>query len=153
MKRLSNAKLVLIFAVGALATTTVRGQVYSASWSTIDGGGGMSTGGSYALQGTIGQPDAGVMSGGAFTISGGFWAGIVIAESFPALSIRIGVANSVILSWPNPSTGYVLQQTANMTTAGGGWSDVTQTPTVNGTNNEVTLPATGRFCLFRLRRP
>ena len=42
-------------------------------WSTVDGGGGTSTGGSYALSGTIGQPDAGTMSGGQYTLAGGFW--------------------------------------------------------------------------------
>lgn len=37
---------------------------YAISWSTIDGGGGESSGGPYVLMGTIGQPDAGAMSGG-----------------------------------------------------------------------------------------
>ena len=32
-----------------------------------------STGGSFELSGTIGQPDAGVAAGGAFELSGGFW--------------------------------------------------------------------------------
>ena len=42
--------------------------------ATIDGGGVMrSTGGEYELSGTMGQPDAGVMEGGGFTLSGGFW--------------------------------------------------------------------------------
>jgi hypothetical protein len=45
------------------------------SWSTIDSGGGTSTGGIFTLTGTIGQPDAGTMSGGGFQLSGGFWAG------------------------------------------------------------------------------
>lgn len=42
-------------------------------WWTADGGGGDSSGGPYALSGTIGQPDAGVLSGGDFALSGGFW--------------------------------------------------------------------------------
>ncbi len=50
------------------------GGGYDLTWNTIDGGGGMfSTGGPYSLGGTIGQPDAGTMSGGAYTLSGGFW--------------------------------------------------------------------------------
>jgi len=41
---------------------------------TIDGGGVMqSAGGEFQLSSTIGQPDAGVMEGGGFTVSGGFW--------------------------------------------------------------------------------
>ncbi len=42
--------------------------------STIDGGGVMlSAGGEFELSGTTGQPDAGVMEGGDFTLTGGFW--------------------------------------------------------------------------------
>ena len=42
--------------------------------STIDGGGAVrSAGGDYELSGTIGQPDAGVLAGGSFEITGGFW--------------------------------------------------------------------------------
>ena len=45
------------------------------SWYTIDGGGGMnSAGGGLQLDGTIGQPDAGAMTGGGFSLTGGFWA-------------------------------------------------------------------------------
>jgi hypothetical protein len=46
-------------------------------WWTVDGGGAMlTTGGSYTMSGTIGQPDAGAiaMTGGTFTLTGGFWA-------------------------------------------------------------------------------
>ncbi len=50
------------------------GGGYDLSWHTIDGGGGESTGSSYALTGTIGQHDAGAMQGGDYTLVGGFWA-------------------------------------------------------------------------------
>lgn len=49
---------------------------FSVSRFTIDGGGGTrSTGGTFALGGTIGQPDAGRMSGLSFALHGGFWFG------------------------------------------------------------------------------
>ena len=42
--------------------------------STVDGGGVMrSSGGSYEVSGTIGQPDGGTMAGGPFDLTGGFW--------------------------------------------------------------------------------
>src|SRR5262245_29118294 len=49
------------------------------NWYTIDGGGAtFSTGGPYSLGGTIGQHDAGPttgpMTGGMFSLTGGFWA-------------------------------------------------------------------------------
>lgn len=54
------------------------GGGYDLTWNTIDGGGyTFSQGGGYSLGGTIGQPDAGAMGGGDYTLSGGFWGGIV----------------------------------------------------------------------------
>ncbi len=44
--------------------------------SVIAGGGGAMAGGAFALEGTIGQLDAGgPMTGGTYSLSGGFWAG------------------------------------------------------------------------------
>ena len=34
-----------------------------------------SAGGGYSLGGTIGQPDAGLLTGNGYTLVGGFWAG------------------------------------------------------------------------------
>jgi hypothetical protein len=47
---------------------------YDLSWWTVDGGGQASDGGSYQLTGTARQPDAGAMSGGGYSLRGGFWA-------------------------------------------------------------------------------
>jgi hypothetical protein len=50
--------------------------VYTLDWWTVDGGGAtFSTGGSYSLGGSIGQPDAGTSSGGSYALVGGFWGG------------------------------------------------------------------------------
>lgn len=69
----------LLFAgiLGALmAASSATAQSFDLSWHTIDGGGAtFSVGASLSLGGTIGQPDAGVMTGGQFTLVGGFWAG------------------------------------------------------------------------------
>jgi hypothetical protein len=56
----------------ALAQTA--GQ-YKLTWSTIDGGGGRSSGGPYTQTVTIGQPDAAYSSGGNYELLGGFWPG------------------------------------------------------------------------------
>ena len=54
------------------------GGGYDLSWWTVDSGGAtFSLGGGYTLGGTIGQPDAGVLSGSGYTLVGGFWAGAV----------------------------------------------------------------------------
>jgi hypothetical protein len=72
--------LLLVVAVSALAQT---GGDYDLSWSTVDGGGyTFSSGGDYALGGTIGQPDAGLLSGGDYTLGGGFWGGGSLAAEY-----------------------------------------------------------------------
>jgi hypothetical protein len=51
---------------------------YDLTWWTMDSGGDMfSTGGSYSLGVTIGQPDASAWSGGGYALVGGFWGGSV----------------------------------------------------------------------------
>ena len=50
---------------------------FEMSRSSVDGGGVMrSTGGEFELSSTVGQPDAGVMTGGEFELAGGYWFGI-----------------------------------------------------------------------------
>ena len=67
---------------------TATAQSFSMDWYTIDGGGGKSSGGTFELNGTIGQPDAGaVMTGGGFELTGGF--GIAQIN----LQIALGDAN------------------------------------------------------------
>ncbi|MFO7742635.1 MAG: hypothetical protein R6X31_10025 [Anaerolineae bacterium] len=62
------------------AARAQTGDGYDLTWWTVDGGGytlGVSADGVYTLGGTIGQPDAGVMSdsSGIYTLGGGFWGG------------------------------------------------------------------------------
>jgi hypothetical protein len=72
LRLLPLALLVLLPAL-ALAQT---GGGYELTWNTIDGGGyTWSVGSGYALGGTIGQADAGVLTGGGYTLGGGFWRG------------------------------------------------------------------------------
>ena len=65
------------------------GQDFDLSWYTVDCGGAMfTTGGGFELSGTIGQPDAGVMTGGTFELVGGFWPGVATAGAgVPAATI------------------------------------------------------------------
>ena len=52
------------------------GGVYEV-WGNV-GAGGTVSGGAYQIAATIGQPDAGQVSGGAYTVGGGFWGGGVV---------------------------------------------------------------------------
>jgi len=67
-----------LLAVCMLLSLSALGQAggdYVLDWSTIDGGGGTSSGGQYKLTGTIGQPDAAYSTGGNYELLGGFWPG------------------------------------------------------------------------------
>ena len=66
-----------ILTAGPRAVSAQTGGGYDLTWNSIDGGGAtFSTGGGYSLGATVGQADAGAASGGVYTLSGGFWAGI-----------------------------------------------------------------------------
>jgi hypothetical protein len=58
--------LVLSPVEGLAGVASVNGPGYTLDWWTVDGGGGSSENGAYTLVGTIGQPDAGALSGGGF---------------------------------------------------------------------------------------
>jgi hypothetical protein len=67
------------FSIATICATTPAVGQYNLDWFTVDGGGASGlTGGSFALSGTIGQPDAGVLTGGGFVLQGGFWQGGVV---------------------------------------------------------------------------
>jgi hypothetical protein len=72
---LRPASAFLYVAVGVLTTGFESGgQELRISRLTVDGGGAMrSEGGGLELSGTIGQPDAGTLTGGGIELTGGFW--------------------------------------------------------------------------------
>jgi hypothetical protein len=77
---LSIAAIVLLSASLVALAHAQTGGGYDLTWSSVDGGGyTFSTGGGYSLGGTVGQPDAGVMTGGGYTLGGGFWGGGALA--------------------------------------------------------------------------
>jgi hypothetical protein len=67
--------LLVLLAAFQVPLAAQTGGAYTLTWSTIDGGGAMtSAGGAFTLSGTLGQPDAGITSGATFTLASGFWA-------------------------------------------------------------------------------
>lgn len=121
---------------------------YSINWHTIDGGGGTSTGGVYSVSGTIGQPDAGRMSGGPYTLQGGFWAAAVAVQMLdaPTLNILPSGPGQATISWAPTTPGFVLQETWNLSTPS--WSN-----SVSGATNPVNVPAAGSTKFYRLVKP
>jgi len=143
--------LIFVSLLGLLAVRATA-QIYSIDKFTIDGGGGTSTGGVYSVSGTIGQPDAsGPLSGGTYTLVGGFWAlpGAVQTPGAPLLSVESLGGNNVRVFWPLPATGFVLDQSLTVT---GAWSQVAFPYATNATHISVTVPAVGSK-FHRLRKP
>lgn len=73
-------RLIMVLGFTAIAFGGQPPQGFEISWYTIDGGGGISSDGAFALAGTIGQPDAGRISNGRFDLDGGFWPGVPISD-------------------------------------------------------------------------
>jgi hypothetical protein len=138
-----------IILVAVFSAITAAAQNYAINWFTIDGGGGDAAGGGYSLRGTIGQPDAGAMSGTGFSIAGGFWSGIEQVAAMPLLRIS-QIGPNALIAWPNPSTGFQLQEAAGLP---GIWSTVGQPPMVIGGEKQVTVPATMGSRFYRLQKP
>jgi len=132
------------------------GQNYALDWFTIDGGGGTSSGGPYALAGTIGQPDAGTMSGGAFRLVGGFW-GITASIQSPAPVLSVTIASgTVVVSWPRSAEGSTLEQTGALASPPSAivWSTVPAgSYQTNATHIFITVPLTSGNQFYRLRGP
>lgn len=125
----------------------VHAQSYSIDWFTLDGGGGTSTGGVYSVSGTIGQLDAGTLSGGTFTLEGGFWLGVtqVNVPGGPTLVIE-SLDAQVRISWASATAGFVLEESPAV--SGGSWTTVP-----GGVQNPVVLPTGPAPRFFRLRKP
>jgi len=140
-------KLILLILV-ALVPTLGFSQSYSVGWSSVSGGGGTSTGGVFAVSGTIGQPDAGTpMSGGNYSVTGGFWSLISVVQTPGAPTLTISYSgNQAIISWPASESGWTLQ--TNTTLSAGSWGDYLGTVI----NNTVTnAPPKGNL-FFRLKQ-
>lgn len=142
--------------IGLVLPLVASAQTYSIDWYKIAGGGGTSSGtnGStvYSISGTIGQQDAGTaMTGGNYSLTGGFWSIIALVQSVGAPTLSIATSgNSAIVSWPYPSAGFVLQ--TNSSLSSGVWGNYSGTVTTNaaGTSNTVTITPPAGHLFFRL---
>ena len=69
----------------------------------------------------------------------------------PLLTISPTNADGVVLSWPNPSTGFVLQESPGVGPAS--WTNSAVTPEITAGPKQIILtsPAGNRF--YRLARP
>ena len=132
-----------------LLARAASGQSYSIAKFAIAGGGGTSTGGVYAVSGTIGQPDAGgPLVNGRFFVTGGFWALPIAVQTVGAPTLAIAPAGSgqATISWTSTTAGLVLQENLDLGTTN--WVN-----SASGATNSVTVPAVLPRKFYRLLKP
>jgi hypothetical protein len=71
-------------------------QFYSVDQFTFNGGGGPSAGGGFTLNGTIAQSDAGAMSGGNYSLAGGFWGAIQTPPPVGSVIVKVWVVGGQV---------------------------------------------------------
>lgn len=142
-------------AAGFVFAALCAGAQTNVAWQTTDGGGGTSTGGAFALEGTIGQPDGSeAMHGGVYDVQGGFWALVELVQTEGAPTLRIANISSVAvtLAWPVAGAeGYQLQRASRL--AEPDWTTVSGSPSVVGNEYQLTTGPVVVKHYFRLHKP
>lgn len=127
-------------------------QSYAINWFTIDGGGGTSTNERYSVSGTIGQPGAGTMSAGNYTLQGGFWSLVSVVQTPGAPWLSLTRSNGVVtVSWPKPAEGWILECCTYLTSRI--WTQIPPPYATNATDCYVTEPSPSGNRFYRLHKP
>ena len=92
------------------------------------------------------------MSGGNYSVTGGFWALIQVVQTPGAPTIYISHSgNTVTVSWQDVS-GWSLIQNGNLTTPVASWS-ANNSATLTGGTNYLMLTNPSDNLFFRLKHP
>ena len=142
MKTRGASPIAALLLVTLLFTVSAFAQNYRIDWFTIDGGGGTSSGGQYTLSGTIGQPDAGELTGGNYVLEGGFWGELFLQIVAPRLYIERSGPN-LIISWSPSTPGFSLQESPTVGPAS--WSN-----SASGSANPTTVQASAPSRFYQL---
>jgi hypothetical protein len=144
--RFRTRGLFLALLLSLTAAQTAHAQSFSIGWFKIAGGGSSSTGGSFAVSGAIGQPDAGgPLTNAQYSVRGGFWVlpQAVPAPGSPALVIVPSGPGQATLSWSPATPGFILQETTSLVSPN--WTD-----SASGAANPVTVSAILPARFYRL---
>jgi hypothetical protein len=66
----------------------------------------------------------------------------------PKLELTVSSTNTAVFSWAAPSTGFLLQENLGLTPSQ--WTEVADTPVPVAGKNQLVLPLTNQYRLFRL---
>jgi len=118
--------LLCILAIIIIPVTTMpqSGGPFEITKSVITGGGGSTSGGTFTLDSTMGQPIGGATSvGGTFEVGSGFWGGGLPLATAVSVSGRVltpdnrGLRNAVVKITPVDSLGNPVGPTRTVTTS------------------------------------
>jgi len=145
-KRKATALLVALLC--GLSVAGVAWAMFSASyainWDVIAGGGGHASSGGYAVDGSVGQPAVGPLSGGSYTLVGGFWPGIGAETPTPTpTGTLLPTSTPTATPTPTPTTTGSPPPTSTPT------ATLTPTPTATGSPPPTSTPTatpTGVAC-------
>lgn len=137
--------LILLRLFQLLSSSSLTAGPYALDWCTTDAGGGTSSGGDYALSGTIGQTDTAVISGDRYRVEGGFWPGLILPATaeLPTLVLQIR-DNQLWVSWSPATAGFILEQTGDLSA---------QTWITAPAGNPAICPMAASAQFYRLRKP
>jgi hypothetical protein len=145
--------LAVLAGLGSFVAPTITQAQYSLAGSSFTSVVSPSTGGNYSLGSTVGTTGGGMTaSGGSFSVTSSPWS-VTVVETPGAPKLTIAAVNGAVrISWPSPSTDWILQQNTNSVRSVY-WSNVTATVQDDGTTKTVIVsPPTGnRF--YRLLKP
>jgi hypothetical protein len=141
------------FIILTLVVLSARAQNYSVDWYKIAGGGGTSTNGQYVVSGTIGQPDASLaMSGGQYSVTGGFWSLINVVQTPGAPTLYISHSGNTVTVYWQDAAGWNLVQDGSLNTPIANWSP-SSSPTLTGGTNYLNIVNPSGNLFFRLKNP
>ena len=116
------------------------------------GGAGRSSGGTYLLEGHIGQTYPAHLAGGDYLLESETF-GLPLQTTPGEVQLLASYSNGTLtLLWDRAAAGFQLE-TADSLGGALPWSTVELSPQANATHFFVTIPAAGQHQFFRLRRP
>ena len=133
----------------------LKSQSLTIDQHRISGGGGTSSGGEFTLSGTIGQPEAGpLLSGGNFSVAGGFWSVYVAVQTSGAPVLAIVRSGNIVESrWAmENATGLTLEEATVLGTTAD-WNPINTPPALVDGQYTLTLTVQPGHHFFRLRQP
>ena len=139
------------FSLFLAAAPSGFGQNFSVE-TRIPGGAGRSAGGTYLLEGHIGQTYPAHLVGGDYLVESETF-GLPLQVTPGEVQLLASYSNGTLtLLWDRAAAGFQLE-TVDSLEGALLWSTVGPSPQANATHFFVAIPAAGQHQFFRLRRP